>query len=358
MFSLNEKQPAQVENTVNTLLSSLADLATDKSLQSHINKAFRKSRDPSKPRAIFADIVKTTIQLSKKVADRPRLYASCSRVLANCLDLLPTADLIKSAELLLTNSDQQVAIAVVKSVEVRAGNVTQNDQAAVSSLLSFVPRVDELLQQSDDVELKMIAVSCIDRIVERFGKKDIYAVTSIARTISGAQALSSTDDRVRILSLLCLTSIVDVLEEEAISLLPVVLPTAFGYLKESIDEDKHGLHNAVFALLSNTVERLAFVFTREYMVPALELAHRSAASDMSEACDETRQQFYQSVANHLGVQETFTAIKATWSSAIAQGYEVCSKTWSLSCWFLTIHRHLANIWTSCSPPLSTILNPI
>jgi U3 small nucleolar RNA-associated protein 10 len=320
LFSLNEKKPAQVENTVNGLLAALAELATNKALQSHINKAFRKCRDPSKPRAIFADIVETTIRLSKDVTQSKRLYEACSRVLAKCLDLLPTADLIRTAELLLSNPDHQVAIAVVKSIEIRAGNVTQNDQQSVDSLLSFLPRVDELLQ-SDDVNVKIVAISCIDRIVERFGKKDTSAVASVARTISGAQSLSSNDDRVRILSLLCLTSVVDVLVDEAISLLPIILPTAFKYLQEGIEEEKNGLHNAVFSLLSNIVERLAYVFTREYMVPALELAQRSAASDLDEVCDEHREQFYKSVANNLGAQEAFVAIKATWSSAISHGYE-------------------------------------
>jgi U3 small nucleolar RNA-associated protein 10 len=323
LFGLNDKQPAEVENTVNNLLSSLADLATTKSLQSHITKAFRKSRDPTRPRAIFADIVETTIRLSKNVTQGSRTYETCSRVLAKCLDLLPTTDLIRTADLLLASPDEQVAIAVVKSVEVRAGNVIQNDQQSVTALLSFLPRLDALLQHSEHVEVRIIAVSCIDRVVERFGKKDVSAVEGVARTISGAQALSSDDDRVRILSLICLTSIVEVLGEDAISLLPVVLPIAFGYLKESIEKDNNELHNAVFNLLSDVVQRLAFVFTREYMVPALELAQLSAVSDMDDECDETRAQFNRSVANHLGAQEAFTAIKATWPSAITQGYEVC-----------------------------------
>lgn len=330
LFSLKEKQPAQVDNTINHLLSSLADLATDRSVQSHISRAFRKSRDSSKPQAVFADIVETIIQLSKKVSANQRLYGTCSRVLAKCLDLLPTIDLIKSVELLLTNSDPQVKVAVIKSVEVRAGSITQNDQQSVSSLLSFITQIDKSLQQPNDVSVIIIAVSCIDRIVERFGKKDIVAVSGIAHTISNI--LINTDDRVRILSLLCLTSIVDVLEEEAIALLPTVLPTAFEYLKDGIEQKKDGLHNAVFSLLSDIIQRLSFIFSRDYLVSALELAQRSAVSDLDEPCDESRRQFYQSVSKHLGAKEAFSAIKATWPSAISQGSEVCIRIdyWQVS----------------------------
>lgn len=321
LFSLSEKKPAQVENILNTLLTSLADLATNKALQGHINRAFRKSRDPSKPRAVFADIVEITIRLSKNVAQSGRLSQVCSAVLAKCLDLLPTPDLIKTAELLLATSDPEVADAVVSAVEVRAGNVTQNDQKSVETLLSFLPRLDVLLQSSDDVNVKLIAISCIDRIVDRFGKKNADAVLSVARTVAGPKSLLSTDDRVRMLSLICISSFVEVLGDDAIELLPVVLKTAFAYLKESIEDDKRGLHNAVFELLANIVERLAYVFTREYMVPALELAQQSASSDLDETCEEAREAFYQSVANHLGAQEAFVAIKATWASAISNGFE-------------------------------------
>jgi U3 small nucleolar RNA-associated protein 10 len=323
LFSLNEKQPAQVDTTVNNLLSSLADLATDKLLRSHIGRAFRKSRDASKPRAFFADIVETTIQISKskRVVENRRLYETCRRVLANCLDVLPTADLAKSSELLLANPDSQVQVAAIKAMEVRAESVTQNDQLSVTSLLSFLPKINELLGRTLDVDVKNTAISCVDSIVERFGKKDAAAVSDIARTISGPQSLKSKDDYTRILSLLCLTSIVDVLEDEAISLLPTVLPTAFDYLKQSIEGQNDGLHNAVFSLLSNIVERLSYMFSRDYMVTALELVQQSACGELSEECDESRQHFMGKAASHLDAREVFTAVKATWTLAVSQGYE-------------------------------------
>ncbi|KAF2011080.1 hypothetical protein BU24DRAFT_399265 [Aaosphaeria arxii CBS 175.79] len=321
LFSLNEKQPTQVENALNQLLGALAELAANQTIHTHIAKAFRKNRDRSLPRAVFADIIESIIQLSKQVAGRPKLNESCRRVLTKCLDLLPTIDLISSAELLLSNPDPKVQVAAVRSVELRAGSVVQHDQQSVDSLLSFLPQADALLQKSEDIDVKAVTVSCIDRVIERFGKKDVTAVESVARTIAGAQSLASKEDRVRILSLLCITSIVDVLEEEAISLLPTVLPIAFKYLEESITEEKRGLHNAVFALLTNIVDRLAFMFSREYLIPALKLSHRSAVGDLGDSCDESRRGFYQSLSAGLEAQEIFVAIKSTWSAALSNGYE-------------------------------------
>jgi len=327
LFGLNDKTEAQVETAIRDLLASLADLAVDKDLKDHVTRAFRRREDPARPRQVFAGIVEKTIQLSKKpkVALSPKLYAGCSTVLARCLDLLPTTDLIKSAELLLANTDSHVQVAAIKSVEVRARSAKQNDKKSVSALMSFLPSVEHVLQQSHERDAKIVSISCIDQIVDRFGKKDPSAVASVALTISGSQALSSNDDTIRILSLVCLTSVVDVLEDEAISLLPVVLPTAFEYLAEAINGSKTGLHNAVYTLLSNIIERLGYMFSREHLETALRLSHQSAAEDLEESCDESRRTFYQSVSEHLSAQETFAAIKSTWADAISQGFNACAE---------------------------------
>lgn len=212
-------------------------------------------------------------------------------------------------------------VAAVKSVELRAGTAKQNDRKSVEALISFLPSVQMLLQQTSEMDTKMVSVSCIDRIIERFGKKDISAVSSVAQTIAGAESLLSSDDRIRILSLLCLTSAIDVLEDKAISLLPTVIPTAFEYMSNAIEEEKTGLHNAVFTLLANIVERLGYMFSREYLDTALRLAQRSAAADLEDACDESRTSFYQSVSQRLGAQEVFSSIKATWPHAASQGFD-------------------------------------
>ncbi|XP_014553362.1 hypothetical protein COCVIDRAFT_29399 [Bipolaris victoriae FI3] len=322
LFGLKEKtKENKFDSGIQSMLTCLTDLALDDKVKAHVTRAYRKKDDPERPRRIFADIIETTIQLSKKLASNSKTYAACSRVLASCLDLLPTTDLIKSAELLLSSTDSHVQVAAVKSVELRAGTAKQNDRKSVEALISFLPSVQTLLQQTSEMDAKMVSVSCIDRIIERFGKKDVSAVSSVAQTIAGPESLSSSDDRIRILSLICLTSVIDVLEDEAISLLPTIVPIAFEYLSNAIDEEKAGLHNAVFTLLANIVDRLGYMFSREYLDTALRLSQRSAAADLEDACDETRASFYQSVSQHLSGQEVFSSIKTTWSNAASQGFD-------------------------------------
>lgn len=322
LFSLNEKSAVDLEQTLDNLLTSLADLVSEDRLKSHATRGFKRRTDPTLPRTVFASAVETLIRISKSVTGQPKLYQSCSRVLEKCLDLLPSPDLIKSSELLLAKQDREVQIAAIKSIELRATTVLQNDKASVSSLLEFLPVLDGLLQHTGNTDVGCITISCIDSIVGRFGKKDTSAVVAVAETIAGPRALSSDDDQIRILSLLCLTSIIEVLEEESLSLLPNVLPVAFEYLGVSIQEENTSLHNAVYTLLSNAVQRLGFMFSRDYLIPILELAQQSAAGDLDDECDEERRQFFEKISRHLDAQEIFTAIRSTWSNALQQGPEV------------------------------------
>lgn len=321
LFALHEKQPAQIESTLKTLLSSLADLAADDRLRRHVAKAFRQSSDSNRSREVFASTMEVVIQLSEKMASSPKQYALCGRVLARCLDLLPTVDLVRSAELLLSKSDARVQVAAIKAVQLRVATTVQNDEASVLSLLSFLHSVDHVLQTSQAADTKAVAVDCIDRIIERFGKRDVATVASVSQTISSSHSLASSDDKVRALSLLCLTSIVDVLEDEAISLLPTVLPTAFEYLKLATNEERTLLHNAVWTLLTKIVEQLGYMFSGDYMASALDASLASAVGGLDDTCDDSRGSFLQAVSQNIDAFEIFTALKATVPAAASQGPE-------------------------------------
>jgi len=352
LFSLSDKAPIQVEQALHNLLSSVTDLASDDRLKTHVGKAFKRriQRDAQATEATFATIVETIIRISKAVKQQPKLYQDCSGVLSRGLDLLPTAELIRSAELLLTRQDHEVQIAAIKSIEVRSSAVLQNDKTSVDALLTFLPTLDSLLRQSIEVDVKRILISCIDSIISRFGKRDTSAVATVAETVSGSHVLSSEDIQTRILSLLCLTSVIDVLEEEAISLLPIVLPVAFEYLRFAIEEENESLHNAVYALLSNGVERLGFMFSRDYLVPILKLSQRSAVANIDDSCDEERNQLNQRISSFLDAQEIFIAIQSTWTDALEQGSEVSSTCHKLSTLLLlTKIRQHANNLSSCAP---------
>ncbi|KAF2202853.1 hypothetical protein GQ43DRAFT_479562 [Delitschia confertaspora ATCC 74209] len=320
LFGLNEKQAGHIDTTIENLLSAFAELTKDSLLRKHVGKAFKITADSAEPRTIFASIVETTVQISQQVTTKPTLYEICGKALSSGLSLLPTVDLVKSAELLSTASNHpQVRAAAIKAIEMRTQKVPHNDNAATSAVLTFLPKIEELIQESQEIDLKLVALSCVDQIVERFGKKDTSAVMSMARVVSGPQSFANEDDRLRIMSLVCLASVVDVVDEEFISLLPTVLPVMFGYLEESITSGaKADLYKAIYGLLVTIVERIGFMFTVDHMEEALRLSLRSSASDFGDECAYSRQLFYQKMAEHLEAKSIFTAIKRTWPDAIKE----------------------------------------
>ena len=324
LFGFNEKDAGQVENSLLNLLSSLAQLLNDQNLHTRLGRVLRHDSDAAQLRVVFTEAMEKAIHISQQVRGREVLHDACSCVLSSLLNLLPTVDLIKSAEILLDNPNDEVRRTALKSVEVKVQSIRQGDDVSTKAVLAFLSQIGTIIQHSPDVALKHTAVACIDQISERFGKKDPPAIAAAAQIVSGVQSLGSSDDRLRIISLLCLASTVDVIQDGFIPLLPAVLPKAFTYLSQSLDsqEPKNNLHNAVYALLCSIVERLPFMFSGQYLDSALQLSHRSAVADLDPDVDESRSQFYQLAAKQIDAKECFSAIERSWTGAVEMGYEV------------------------------------
>lgn len=323
LFGFNEKDAGQVENSLLNLLSSLAQLMNDQNLHTRLGRVLRHDSDAVQLRVVFTEAMEKTIHVSQQVRGREVLHDACSRVLSSLLSLLPTVDLIKSAEILLDNPNDEVRRTALKSVEVKVQSIRQGDDVSTKAGLAFLSQIGTIIQHSPDVALKHTAVACIDQISERFGKKDPSAIAAAAQIVSGVQSLGSSDDRLRIISLLCLASTVDVIQDEFIPLLPAVLLKAFTYLSQSLDsqEPKNNLHNAVYALLCSIVERLPFMLSGQYLDSALQLSHRSAVADLDPDVAESRSQFYQLAAKRIDAKECFSAIERSWTGAVEMGYE-------------------------------------
>ncbi|GME58855.1 Armadillo-like helical [Neofusicoccum parvum] len=323
LFTLSEKNADQIQETAIVLLEALSALLQDGQLHNRVLRVLREeSEDATAVRNVFTQLLEKTIQMSQKFKDQENLKDACAQVLSSILRLLPTAELVKSAETLLSHSSNDVRRTALRAVEAKAINVKQSDVAARTALLEFLPRITSVIQNSADISLKHTAVACVDQISEKFGKKDTAVVASAAEVVAGEQALGSSDDRLRVISLLCLASTVEILQDDFIPLVPKVLPQAFKYLDESIDagSKQQSLHNAVYSLLCCIIERVPYIFSGSYLDSALKLSHKSAAAELSEDADENREQFYQLAAKQIDAKDCFAALDRNWSSAVTAGY--------------------------------------
>jgi len=168
--------------------------------------------------------------------------------------------------------------------------------------------------------LKHSAISCIDQIIERFGKKDTSYVISAAQVITGTAALRDPDERLRVVSMYCLVTIIDVLQDEFIPLVLQVLSVALDYLGGSLPhvEEKGTSRDRTakssFALINSLVEHLPFLLTgEEYLDRALKLAQATAVSSVSGVTASSRSEFYKLVGRNIDAAELFAAFDRSYT---------------------------------------------
>jgi U3 small nucleolar RNA-associated protein 10 len=213
---------------------------------------------------------------------------------------------------------------VLGSIDAQVRAIKTADTESTTALLSFIPRMTALLQSSTDVMLRHSAISCIDKISERFGKKDNSNVVAAAQIISGDAGLRNSDDRLKIVSMLCLATMVDILQDDFIPFLPQVLPQTFEYLRSSVlDESsitRGSMANAAYALLNAVAEHLAYMFMGDYLDTALQLTQDCAGAKI---CGANRRQFYRLAGNNIAPAEMFSAFNRNFTRSSEQdGFEV------------------------------------
>ena len=161
----------------------------------------------------------------------------------------------------------------------------------------------------------------MDQVVEKFGKQDVSAVTAAATTISGPDCLEAKDAGTQISSLLCLATMVEVLREAFISMVPRVLPTAMDHLRTSIEEgvENPKLHDAVYTLMTELLVYLPWILQGTHLDWLLKHSYESANAEMGGGCDQLRSDTLQLVAKSIEVKECLMALNRTWTVAMAEG---------------------------------------
>lgn len=181
--------------------------------------------------------------------------------------------------------------------------------------------------------LRQAAMTCTDQIIEKFGKKDIAVVTAAATTISGPQCLEATDASIHISSLICLATIVEVLREAFIPMIPTVFPRVMDHLATSIEEgvENPRLHNAVYTFVTALLVYLPWIVHGSSLDRLLKLSYESANAEIGDACDQLRSDALQLAAKSVEPKECLLALDRTWTVAMAEGPLVRSAHCSLQC---------------------------
>ncbi|KAI0841559.1 hypothetical protein F5Y06DRAFT_259791 [Hypoxylon sp. FL0890] len=299
-------------------LSLIPHLLSSRKLTTQIAKLTeRDDMEASKVRELYSTLLEDLLVLADSLKQHKNLYNRCGDALSKLLNLLSIGEFIKAVETLLDRPDIVLRRKVLRAVEVRIDEESQGDANSRAALLAFLPNLTAIIRTSDDMAYKHIAVGCVDKISEKYGKKDPEAVTAAASTIASNQCLGQDDDQLRVMALLCLASLVDVLQDGIVPVLPSAIPKALSYIAESINNEtpRVELHNAGYAFIAALAQHLPYMLSGSYLGQLLVVSSASASSSLGKEANDARLQSLRLLAKQIDAKTLFSALEQNWVTA-------------------------------------------
>ncbi|KFY90614.1 hypothetical protein V500_05078 [Pseudogymnoascus sp. VKM F-4518 (FW-2643)] len=338
-----------------TQLTLLPHLLSEKKLINQTARLLqRDDMDASRVRELYSTLLENLLSLADQVKADKKLHNACGNVLERVLGLLSTSEFVKSVESLLDRPNEELRRKILRSLEVRVDQEKQSNVAARQAMLAFLPQLTAIIRESGDILYKHIAVTCVDKIAEKYGKKDLEAVAIAAETIAGERCLGQDDERLQVMSLLCLASLVDILREGIVSVLPIAIPAALQYMAKTVEEGGQNdkLHNAGYAFINALVEHLPYMISGSYLDTLLVISNKSAEADLEVEADESRIACLDLAAKQIEAKNMFTALQKNWPIAAECGTIALREF--LDILSTAIDKHTKATVTKHSPILSTI----
>ena len=205
-------------------------------------------------------------------------------------------------------------------------------EASQVACLAFIPHLASIIKGSSDASLKHTAVVCMDRIAELFGKKDASAIVASAQTVAGHECLRANESSLRTISTLCLATMVEVLSDGFIPILPLALPKAMDNLATSIvrDTEDRDLHNATYSFLGALFLYVPWMITGVDLDFVLKLSFESAIAEMGDECDQNRIEALRLVPKKVETKDCLAALDRSWTIAMTKGPLVSPEKRSLN----------------------------
>ena len=308
-------------------LNLLPHLLANKRLKREITQlAARDDMETGKIRDLYATLLESVLTLAATVKTKKALYNRCGDALSNLLNLLSIAEFIKSVEALLDRPNVGLRQKVLRALELRVDSESTADPKSREALLAFLPQLTAVIRESDDMNYKHTAVTCVDKISEKYGKKDLDAVAAAAATIAGDHCLGQPSQSLRVMALLCLASLVDVLQDGIVPVLPVAIPKALAYLEQSLvgEEPNAELHNASYAFMAALAQHIPYMITGAYLDRLLACSNASAAAQLDDESNSNRAHCLQFLAKLVDPKALYNGLNQNWAAAASSGFTVSS----------------------------------
>ncbi|KAK6088126.1 ssu processome component [Seiridium cupressi] len=330
-------------------------LLSSKKLISHIGKLTEKDdMEAAKIRELYSTLLEDLLSLAERLKPYKSLHDRCGDTLPRLLNLLPIGEFVKAVETLLDRPDIVIRRKVLRALQVRIDREGQADAHSRTALLAFLPQLTAIIRTSDDMTYKYVAVECVDLIAQKYGKKDPEAVSAAAMTIAGDQCLGQSDARLRSLALLCLASLVDVLQDGMVPVLPAATPKCLAYLKETVSDAGRNatLHNSCYTFMHALAQHLPYMLSGTVLQQLLSVSSSSAEASLDAEAIDSRVQCLQFLAKTVDAKAMFIALEANWTVAADHGFSATMEY--LDILGLTIDKHAKSDIAKSVTPLSNI----
>ncbi|PYH89674.1 SSU processome component Utp10 [Aspergillus ellipticus CBS 707.79] len=335
------------------LLRALAYLFKHSSLKVKMAKDFATEDDTDQIRTFFSRILEQILAIGESMQNVKSISQASGDVLGALFSTLSLVDFIDTIEVLLQRRNNDLRRKVLRLLEGRLRQNPEGDGVSQHRMLDFLPTLVNIVQSSPDILLKHAAVACIDRIAEKYGRKEPSKVIHAAQMVASEACIGQKDERIRIMGVLCLASMAEVLGEAMIPALPDALSRSLALLEQSLEEGKENarMHDAVFAFFSALFVHIPFMVSGAHLDKILVLSYKSTVSDGVE--DDSREEALRLMARKVDMAATFAAVDRNWQHAVAAGPDATRET--LGVVSLAIEKHPKSATVANLSVLSSIL---
>ncbi|KAL8656885.1 MAG: hypothetical protein Q9226_002479 [Calogaya cf. arnoldii] len=321
---ITTKSTSNSQRTALNLLSHLTALYGDSRLVTRSSQAFSRNEGQADSlRSILSRVMDQILSLSRQYSKNEDMNLLCQKLLDILLGGLPIVDFVPTIQGLLEDADVQTSLDALRSFELRLSKKKPEPVAGQDACLGFLLQLTSMVQESTSEPTRRVALSCIDTIVETFGKKNVGAVISATNTVIGAQCLGAASEEMQITSLLSLSTIVEVLGDEFIAFVPRTLPKALDSLNAKLDDGtcSERLHHAGYSFFSALLIYVPLAITGPNLDLLLRVSHGSANADLGESCFDERKVTLSLIAKQIETKDCCASLGRTWANATTEGPE-------------------------------------
>ncbi|KAF2860226.1 hypothetical protein K470DRAFT_258190 [Piedraia hortae CBS 480.64] len=325
ILGFTDKHSEHVDASVNRLLEALTGILKDSSLRKRVAKQFTKGDLEAKQnlRVSYARLLDKLLDLDLRMSSKGSLKHTLDNTFSASLNLLPTKDFIESSTQLMQEGSDATRRQVFLSLVERVDKAKLGDSSLRQTFLNTLQNCTIFVDDRQPVPVRHAAIMCIDKIIEKFGKGHAEEVTEAAKVVAGESALKAQEESLRTVSLLCLSSVVAILDGEALPNLSDVLGTCSSYIEEALQDDKRndGVVDAGFKFSLAVLDFLPWMMPTSSLNGIIVLAAHTTSLGIGGAASVAISQLHSLAARRLAAEKLFCCVDRTWQKVIDLGVE-------------------------------------